>query len=113
MSDYTPDKWVVVKISSDKYPSIHKVFACWYGGWAGSDSWKLNSGITTVSRDFDTYVYSFEGASGSTYDCHIDCYGTNMYGHGVLENMISNAAKNGITIEVLPEETNWMKLNYE
>jgi hypothetical protein len=39
MSEYTPDKWVVIKINSDKYPSIHKVFACWYGGWAGSDSW--------------------------------------------------------------------------
>ena len=39
MSDYTPDKWVVVKITSDKNPPIHKVFACWYGGYAGSDSW--------------------------------------------------------------------------
>jgi hypothetical protein len=36
-----------------------------------------------------------------------------MYGHGVLENMIDKAEKNGITIEVLPEETNWLEINYE
>jgi hypothetical protein len=111
MSDYRPDKWVVVKISSDKYPSIHKVFACWYGGWAGSDSWKLNSGITKAT--FEGNVYSFEGSSGSVYECHKDCYGMNMYGSGVLSNMISNSANNGITIEVLDEETNWLEINYE
>ena len=111
MSKYIPDKWIVVKISSDKYQPIHKVFACWYGGWAGSDSWKLNSGITKVT--LEGYVYSFEGSSGSVYECHKDVYGTNMYGAGVLDNMISNAAKNGITIEILPEDTNWMELNYE
>ena len=111
MSDYRPDKWVVVKISSDKHSPIHKVFACWYGGWAGSDSWKLNSGITKAT--LEGYVYSFEGSSGSVYECHKDCYGTNMYGSGVLSNMISNAANNGIIIEVLPEETNWLEIDYE
>ena len=111
MSEYHPDKWVVVKIYSDKYPPIHKVFACWYGGWAGSDSWKLNSGITKAT--LEGFVYSFEGASGSVYECHKDTYGTNMYGDGVLRNMINNAATNGITIEILPEETNWLEINYE
>jgi hypothetical protein len=111
MSDYTPDKWVVVKISSGNHSSIHKVFACWYGGWAGSDSWKLNSGITKAT--LEGFMYSFEGSSGSVYECHKDTYGTNMYGHGVLQNMIDKAAKNGITIEVLPEDTNWLEINYE
>jgi hypothetical protein len=111
MSEYKPDKWVVVKISSDKHPPVHKVFACWYGGYAGSDSWKLNSGITQAT--LEGYVYSFEGSSGSVYECHEDCYGTNAYGGSVLATMISNAANNGITIEVLPEETNWLEINYE
>ena len=111
MSDYRPDKWVVVKISSDKHSPIHKVFACWYGGWAGSDSWKLNSGITKAT--LEGYVYSFEGSSGSVYECHKDCYGTNGYGSGVLSTMTSNAANNGIIIEVLPEETNWLEIDYE
>lgn len=111
MSEYTPDKWVVVKITSDKYPSIHKVFACWYGGWAGSDSWKLNSGITKAT--LEDSMYSFEGSSGSTYECHTDCYGTSSYGHGVLQNMIETSSKRGVTIEILDEDTNWLEINYE
>ena len=112
MSEYRPDKWVVVKITGYKdSPPVHKVFACWYGGYAGSDSWKLNSGITKAT--LEGFVYSFEGSSGSVYDCHKDCYGTNMYGHGVLNGMIEKAAENNVTIEILPEETNWLEINYE
>lgn len=111
MSDYHPDKWVVVKISSDTIPAIYKVFACWYGGYAGSDSWKLNSGITKVT--LEGYCYDFEGSSGSVYSCHKESYGTNFYGMSVLSNMIDKAKDSGITIEILPEETNWLELNYE
>lgn len=109
MTTYNPDKWVVVKISGQHKP-IHKVFACWYGGYAGSDSWKLNSGITKAT--LEGYVYSFEGSSGSTYECHKDTYGTNFYGMGVLGNMITQAAERGVTIEILPEETDFLELDY-
>ena len=111
MSEYRPDKWVVVKISVENNPPIHKVFACWYGGYAGSDSWKLNSGITKATLEGN--VYSFEGSSGSVYECHKDIYGTNFYGSSVLNDMIERAAKAGAIIEILPEETNWLEINYE
>jgi hypothetical protein len=110
MSEYIPDKWVLVKISSETAPAVYKVFACWYGGYAGSDSWKLNSGITKAT--LEGFVYSFEGSSGSVYLCHKDIYGTNMYGMGVLSNMIEQAKKRGIDIEILPEETNWLEIDY-
>ena len=111
MSTYNPDKWVVVKITGNEYPTYYKVFACWFGGWAGSDSWKLNSGITKAT--LEGFVYSFEGSSGSTYECHKDTYGYNMYGGGVLHDMIEKSANRGVTIEIMPEETNWLELNYE
>jgi len=111
MSDYHPDKWIVVKITGNDLPPVYKVFACWYGGYAGSDSWKLNSGITKAT--LEGFVYSFEGSSGSVYHCHIDAYGTSGYGGGVLSGMIERSAKHGITIEILPEDTNWLELNYE
>ena len=111
MSEYAPDKWLVVKITGNDLPPVHKVFACWYGGYLGSDSWKLNSGITKVTETSDYFF--FDGSSGSTYVCHKRNYGANMYGLGVLENMIKNAETNGIKIEILPEETNWMELSYE
>jgi hypothetical protein len=108
MSEYRPDKWVVVKIGEE---NLYKVFACWYGGYAGSDSWKLNSGITRATLEGN--VYYFEGSSGSVYECHKDIYGTNFYGSSVLHNMIDRAEKAGYTIEVMPEETNWLELKYE
>ncbi len=111
MSDYTPDRWVVVKITGAESLPIHKVFACWFGGYAGSDSWKLNSGITRAYEE--GHCFMFDGSSGSTYACHKASYGTNMYGHGVLQNMIDKAEKNEIIIEILPESTNWLEINYE
>jgi hypothetical protein len=110
MSDYFPDKWLVVKINS-KSPH-YRVFACWYGGYLGSDSWKLNSGITKVS--FEDNMFSFEGSSGSVYHCQKERYGSNSYGASVLNRMIETSKeKENVVIEILPEDTKWMELNYE
>lgn len=114
--EYIPNRWVVVKITGPNSEPVYKVFACWYGGYAGSDSWKLNSGITKatlVDNHYEIPHYSFEGSSGSIYLCSTALYGTNAYGHSVLTGMIENAAKNNITIEILPEETDWEKITYE
>lgn len=111
MSNYTPDKWVVVKITSDTYPTCHKVFASWYGGYLGADSWKLNSGITKATLEDN--IYSFEGSSGSVYECHKNNYGSNSYGHSVLMDLIKKVTAHGATIEILPEETNWLEITYE
>jgi hypothetical protein len=107
MSDYTPDRWVVVKITTDKEP-LYKVFACWYGGYAGSDSWQMNSGIKSVEED-ETH-FMFNGYSGSVYRCHKNTYGTSGYGGGVLQNFIDKADNK---IEMLPGGTNWKELKYD
>jgi len=109
--EYNPDKWVVVKITSANTPTIYKIFACWYGGYLSGDSWKLNSGITKATLNDNRYY--FEGASGSVYVCNNDSYGTSGYGHGVLFNLIETSDSNGISVEVLPEDTNWLELKYE
>lgn len=111
IADYTPDRWVVVKITAPNV-LLYKVFACWYGGYAGSDSWKMNSGITKVTEKDNQYF--FEGHSGSVYGCFKDSYGTNMYGGSVLNTFIEAAAKEiGHSIEIVPESTNFMELNYD
>ena len=110
MSDNKPDKWVVVRIARKDTPPIYKVFASWYGGYLGSDSWRLNSGIVRAYNEGNCFV--FDGRSGSTYICHKGTYGSNAYGYGVLETMIERAKQNGISIEILPEETNWLEENY-
>jgi hypothetical protein len=110
MSEYTPDRWCVIRIPSPK-ETIYKVFASWGGGYAGSDSWKLNSGITqAVSVDG---AWEFEGSSGSVYKCRVGGYGTNNYGHGVLDSMIRDAKSAGMDIEILSEDTDWAHLDYD
>jgi hypothetical protein len=110
MNDYTPDKWVVIKIEGPDVPLTYKVFACWYGGYLGSNSWKLNSGITKVTKDGKFYL--FEGHSGSIYKCREDNQGMHMYGNGVLNDIIQKSEEFGIKIELMPENTNWLELNY-
>jgi hypothetical protein len=106
-----PDKWVVIKISSEsRSKPMYKVFACWYGGYAGSDSWRMNSGITKVTLEGN--VYSFEGYSGSVYECHKDVYGMNMYGGGILMDFRENAVERGFTIDIMDEKTNWLEIDY-
>jgi hypothetical protein len=111
MSDYNPDKWMIVKITGKDTPPVHKVFACWYGGYLDGDSWKLNSGITKVTEKEDYFF--FEGSSGSVYACLKGLYGVSAFGSGILQNMSDKIYKVGGTLDILPEETNWLEINYE
>jgi hypothetical protein len=107
----TPDKWVVIKIEHEG-TTIYKVFASWYGGYLGSDSWQLNSGIKDIEIPLeDTYV-DFIGNSGSRYRCQDGCYGTNMYSQGVLNHIIEIAAKHNAVITVMDEQktNDWLKI---
>lgn len=110
MNEYAPDKWVVIKIEGEKFPLTYKVFACWYGGYLNGDSWKLNSGITKVTKEEDFYL--FGGYSGSIYKCHEKTYGTHVYGHGVLQNIINKSKESGVNIETMPDDTSWLSLSY-
>ena len=110
MSDYSPDRWVVIKITTST-ERLYKVFASWSGGYGGSDSWKINSGITRATLVDDRW--EFDGYSGSVYSCHTQAYGTNGYGGNVLQNFIDRAQSAGATIEIMPGETNWASLDYD
>lgn len=78
-SYYNPDKWMLIKITG-KDPH-YRVFGSWYGGFAGADSWRMNSGISSMIEEDDHYL--FIGSSGSTYACHKDMYGASSYGMSV------------------------------
>lgn len=110
MSNYYPDKWLMVKLTNKDNESHYRIFACWHGSYLGSDSWKLNSGVTKITEDARSYY--FEGSSGSVYMCNKHTYGTSGYGTGVLGDLIEKG-KDTVAIEILPLETNFMELNYE
>lgn len=110
MSEYSPDRWVVVKITTPK-EQLYKVFASWSGGYGGGDSWKINSGITRATLVND--CWEFDGYSGSVYSCHREAYGTNGYGGNVLQGFISQAKNQGSIIEIMPGDTNWATVPYD
>ena len=101
MHEYTPDVWVILEFDAPSLEKpMHKVFGGWYGGFAGSDSWKLNSGITQVRRDGDWY--EFDGYSGSTYRCNDHNYHMSGLMHGILAQWQKQADERGdITIKIL------------
>ena len=108
--DYQPDRWVVVKITTPK-EHLYKVFACWSGGYTGSDSWKMNSGITRATLVDNRW--EFDGYSGSVYSCHKEAYGTNGYGGNVLQNFIDQMPSQGATMEIMAGDTDWATLDYD
>ena len=110
MSDYSPDRWVIVKIVTPN-ERLYKVFASWSGGYGGSDSWKMNSGITRASLVDDRW--EFDGYSGSVYSCHKESYGVSGYNGNVLQNFINKATEIDAVIEIMPGDTNWSNLDYD
>ena len=88
MGEFTPDRWVVIEIEYGE-EKIQRILSSWYGGYAGSDSWRLSSGITEVEELEDSYI--FKNHSGSVYTCFKGRYGMSSYAMGVLEDFKKQA----------------------
>lgn len=84
---YAPDGWVIVKITGQD--PHYRVFGSIGGGYLDSDTWKMNSGITSVKED-DNFYY-FEGYSGSVYRCSKKTYDyLTSYNRSVLLHYCTN-----------------------
>jgi len=99
MSDYTPDRWVIVEIVSSEHGKVRKVLGSWYGGFAGSDSWRMNSGIEEVIDQGD--YYDIVGSSGSIYKCYKSSVGMSAYTRSIFENFKKEAEDIGATMEIV------------
>lgn len=100
MNNYAPDRWQPVKLTVDGQ-SIYKIMGTWYGGYLGSDSWRLSSGVESI-KELDE-CYEVLNTSGSTYVCYKGCEGMGGYTTGVYESYVKEAeASNGkFTIELV------------
>lgn len=87
MTEYAPDRWVILHITSDTEPPIRRVFAGWIGGYIHGDSWKLSSGIIQTDEFKDRY--EFINHSGSKYICYKTCHGLSSYMASMLQHWIS------------------------
>ncbi len=103
MSTYTPDAWVILEMNSAEYGKIRKILAGWYGGYSGSDSWKLSSGNLKEYVDGDFIVFPQE--SGSVYSCHKDAQRLTGYTSNILAKIKDNFKDNHtVSIEVIKYE---------
>jgi len=69
---YNPDCWILVEVPFPDGAEI-KVLAGWSGGYLDSDHWRLNSGVTRVTKDGDYFLA--EGNSESIYRLHKEAEG--------------------------------------
>tara|TARA_B110000259_G_C13988017_1_gene391284 strand:+ start:932 stop:1246 length:315 start_codon:yes stop_codon:yes gene_type:complete len=103
MSEYSPYKWVVVKFKGDD--PHYRVLGSWSGGYLDSDSWRMNSGITSVNEDEQDY--RFFGSSGSCYVCNKESYGMILYTSAVYDNL---KEIHGDNVELMPQDTDWSNI---
>lgn len=110
MSAYHPHVWEIIRITPiDKEP-FYKVLAGWYGGYAGSDSWKISSGIEAVIDHGDHY--ELPQSSGSTYFCGKNNRRLSMQTASILANYQRQLAKIGTaTIELINDDPTMLSLN--
>lgn len=102
-----PDSWVILKIKDDENENtyFYKLFSCWRGGYLDSDSWRLNSGITSIEPENDYFIV--RGYSSTVYAIHPSTYNIlGSYCYGVLQEIIKDYNVQIISIEDYLKETN-------
>lgn len=110
MNQYSPDCWVMLRITTPTY-TVYKILAGWRGTLTTGDSWKLNSGCISVRQGKNDYLV-FAGASGSEYRVHPHAYRLSMTTAAMLKSFRDGVQDTGVEIEMLPEDTDWLKLDY-
>ena len=87
---YFPHKWVVIDYGKE-YADTQRyaILAGWYGGYAGSNSWKRSSPV--VEWDFKEDDLEVTTESGSKYVLHKGAIGVTM----LTQSLISDA---GLTV---------------
>ena len=101
-----PDNWVILKIINED-SILYKVLAGWSGGYLGSNSWKLNSSITSVEKIGKNY--EFTGVSGNVYICHEDHYRLRMNTAGIFKEIMDYY---GDKVEMMSEDTDWLDIEW-
>jgi hypothetical protein len=102
MATYTPDAWVILKITPNDGEPHHKVLAGWSGSYTYGASWKLNSGITKITYQSTATMewYDIEGHSGSVYRCGKSKERMSAYMASVLDGFMKDIEGHG-TIEII------------
>ena len=102
MSIYHPDRWMILELSKGN-ETYKKVFSGNYGGYLGSDTWKLSSAIESIKEDAEGCEILCQ--SGSFYMCHKNAYGMSGYMTSIYRGWVDDAVgpASGLSIKILEE----------
>jgi hypothetical protein len=101
MSEYKPDKWVILKFKRES-DTFFKVLGSWYGGYLDGDSWRLSSGLEHIEEQGDTLL--MHNFSGSVYKVNKNNNGMSMVAAGVFESAKEEGAKNNVEVSIVSVE---------
>ena len=101
MSEYNPDRWVIVKIKN-KNETFYKVLGGWSGGYLDADSWRLSSGVEKIEEKGNYYL--IHNYSGSIYKCHKQGVGTTGLSGGIYASMRDKAKDEGVEVSIISVE---------
>ena len=105
MTIYAPDNWIVLcmHVPEDKH---YRVLGSWYGGYVGSDSWKINSGVVKCEQEGD--IFLFYGESGSIYHCHKNSYKVTR----MMSIPLRMFEAQHVDAEIMHPDTNWVEMKW-
>lgn len=86
---YSPALWQGIKLTHEG-KDIYKILGTWYGGYGGSDSWRLSSGVVSIN-EIDEDHYEVINHSGSTYICHKKAEGMGGYTSSIYAGFCKQA----------------------
>jgi hypothetical protein len=101
MSEYKPDKWVILKFKR-KDNTWYRVMGSWSGGYLDGDSWRMSSGLEKIEENGNYYL--MRNTSGSTYICHKEMEGMNIIASGVFSSVQEAGIKNGTEVSIIDIE---------
>ena len=107
MRTYTPDKFVLIDYGEGySRDERYAILGGWYGGFAGSNSWKRSSPVVSVVVVDDKQIIATT-YSGSKYILHKGCVGVTMLTQSLLSQVQLNVVDGWDEIvNVLKENVN-------
>lgn len=100
MNYETPDCWVFVKVRGPNTEGVTRILCSWYGGFAGSDYWKLSSGnVKTTDRGEFLEILQH---SGTVYRLYKGSQRMSGLMSNILHNL--NSREENLKLEVTPYE---------
>ena len=99
-----PDKWLILEITDKTHGTFRKILGSWYGGYLGSDSYRVSSAVQKSTETENDYEFVTET---SVYICRKGSQGMNPIATTVLVKMTNHAESVGSTVKVI-NDYDWM-----